>query len=632
MVTEFTKCLGWSSVELIFSQFQERLQFGVRRELCELMRLPLLNAKRARVLFNSGFTSLSAVANANIIDLENAFFSMVPFQSKKEIAGETTYDKEQRNKLETVWVTGKADLTIRQAAEDLLKEARNILQLELGLEEVSWGRKDNSRVDSICESQNKSSFDSKHKISPMKGNEGNPSIKKQQTGKNLDSVLNNKGMCNSVKFDRSCLYENKDFGVNGNSEESFHVANETDKGISSVQNASIQKTLDIKSPSDFQLIETNDCNSKELNNKIKYIVKAELNDINGQYDCQVIAEERNSSKVLKEELNFTSSYIFDMIPNHVMENCDNIVNENCQIDIKKNFIKDSDSVSSDPGSNSSVEVLSEIEIQNDSKALSFSRLSEDIFDRENDATKKMSTPLQFLSFKTSMEHEIHRSHSVDISSPDIFCQSLTFDTQIGKALDFDEPQNHTSEDHYRINPSSSLNSDDLGFVSDLSPQKCHQRQIHNIDQPSIINETNEAIKEFPQPCFKSPALEIVTESMNCETGKRKAERIDSPDLILDSDESSVGNLHLPKKVKCSASDSKQASQIDLISGISDSDDEILPTPKTAKVNESSFKRLQSHCATNVNRSIGSRCSQSEQFYFTFFYIFYNCCIVNLYCF
>lgn len=38
MVTVFCQKLGWTNMELLLSQFQSRLSFGVERELCDLVQ------------------------------------------------------------------------------------------------------------------------------------------------------------------------------------------------------------------------------------------------------------------------------------------------------------------------------------------------------------------------------------------------------------------------------------------------------------------------------------------------------------------------------------------------------------------------------------------------------------------
>ena len=80
MVTAFCRRLGWSSVELLISQFQDRLLFGVQRELCDLMKLDALNAQRARALFDEGITCLADLAVADVCDVENALHKSLPFQ------------------------------------------------------------------------------------------------------------------------------------------------------------------------------------------------------------------------------------------------------------------------------------------------------------------------------------------------------------------------------------------------------------------------------------------------------------------------------------------------------------------------------------------------------------------------
>lgn len=67
-------------MELLVSQFQDRLQFGVQRELCNLMRLDGLNGLRARALFDAGICTLADLAVADVCAVENALHTAVPFQ------------------------------------------------------------------------------------------------------------------------------------------------------------------------------------------------------------------------------------------------------------------------------------------------------------------------------------------------------------------------------------------------------------------------------------------------------------------------------------------------------------------------------------------------------------------------
>lgn len=138
MVTSFSRQLGWSSVELLISQFQDRLQFGISRDLLDLMRLPILNGKMARTLFNGGIETVAHLANSAISKIENILHREIPFASERERDGESEFEMKQRNKFRNVWITGKEGLTEGKAAEMLVTEAREYLKLEMGLAEAKW--------------------------------------------------------------------------------------------------------------------------------------------------------------------------------------------------------------------------------------------------------------------------------------------------------------------------------------------------------------------------------------------------------------------------------------------------------------------------------------------------------------
>lgn len=80
MVTQFCKRLGWSSLELLISQFSERLQFGVQRQLVELLRLDCLNSLTARTLYNAGIQSISDLALADLRLVQRALAKAIPYQ------------------------------------------------------------------------------------------------------------------------------------------------------------------------------------------------------------------------------------------------------------------------------------------------------------------------------------------------------------------------------------------------------------------------------------------------------------------------------------------------------------------------------------------------------------------------
>ncbi|VEN52432.1 unnamed protein product [Callosobruchus maculatus] len=121
------KPLGW-----------ERLQFGVSRDLLDLMRLPILNGKIARTLFNAGVETVAQLANAKPAHVEEVLYKATPFETVKGKEGESEYAQKQRNRFRNVWVTGKEGLTEREAAEMLVNEARKYLKLEMGLVDAKW--------------------------------------------------------------------------------------------------------------------------------------------------------------------------------------------------------------------------------------------------------------------------------------------------------------------------------------------------------------------------------------------------------------------------------------------------------------------------------------------------------------
>ena len=133
MVTVFCNKLGWKNLELLLSQFQSRLLFGVQRELCDLVKIPLLNGFRARVLYNAGFHSLPALATANPLLIESCLRTAVPFKSHRssEAAGE--------GKATTWCAKLRRGLTEEQAAREIVSEAQRIISSELQIPVTAWG-------------------------------------------------------------------------------------------------------------------------------------------------------------------------------------------------------------------------------------------------------------------------------------------------------------------------------------------------------------------------------------------------------------------------------------------------------------------------------------------------------------
>ncbi|XP_016055399.1 PREDICTED: DNA polymerase theta [Miniopterus natalensis] len=138
MITVFSNRLGWHNMELLLSQFQKRLTFGIQRELCDLIRVSLLNAQRARFLYASGFLTVADLARANIAELETVLKNAVPFKSTRKAVDEEEEAVEERRNMRTAWVAGRKGLSGREAAALIVEEAKMILQQDLAEMGVQW--------------------------------------------------------------------------------------------------------------------------------------------------------------------------------------------------------------------------------------------------------------------------------------------------------------------------------------------------------------------------------------------------------------------------------------------------------------------------------------------------------------
>ncbi|XP_005896144.2 DNA polymerase theta isoform X1 [Bos mutus] len=138
MITVFSNRLGWHNMELLLSQFQKRLTFGIQRELCDLVRVSLLNAQRARFLYASGFLTVADLARADVAEVESVLKNAAPFKSTRKAVDEEEEAVEERRNMRTIWVTGRKGLSEREAATLIVEEARMILQQDLVEMGVQW--------------------------------------------------------------------------------------------------------------------------------------------------------------------------------------------------------------------------------------------------------------------------------------------------------------------------------------------------------------------------------------------------------------------------------------------------------------------------------------------------------------
>lgn len=146
IVTSFCHALNWELLALIVSQFKDRLFFGVHQDLIDIMKIPILNSQRARALHNAGFHSLVDLSSADTFKIEKCLYDSISFDTKLR-DGETNFDAQQRNKKRLLFVTGKAGLTVSDAAKMIIDDARLYLKNEMRLTDVMWSQHEkNSNV------------------------------------------------------------------------------------------------------------------------------------------------------------------------------------------------------------------------------------------------------------------------------------------------------------------------------------------------------------------------------------------------------------------------------------------------------------------------------------------------------
>ncbi|CAL8087638.1 unnamed protein product [Calicophoron daubneyi] len=125
MVTVFCNRLGWVHMERLVANFQSRLFYGVSEELVDLVRLlPLVNVQRARALYSSGYTSVSALTNAKPRDIARILQRAVPFRS-------TDPDVEDFSKRGTIQLDDGTWVSEEEAAPLIVIKAQELLRSDL---------------------------------------------------------------------------------------------------------------------------------------------------------------------------------------------------------------------------------------------------------------------------------------------------------------------------------------------------------------------------------------------------------------------------------------------------------------------------------------------------------------------
>ncbi|ORX42483.1 P-loop containing nucleoside triphosphate hydrolase protein [Piromyces finnis] len=71
MVTIFCQRMGWNNFEILVQQFQDRLIFGIQKELMELVKVPHVKGARARALYDGGVRSIKELGVLSQDDIFN---------------------------------------------------------------------------------------------------------------------------------------------------------------------------------------------------------------------------------------------------------------------------------------------------------------------------------------------------------------------------------------------------------------------------------------------------------------------------------------------------------------------------------------------------------------------------------
>eukprot|EP00116_Pleurobrachia_bachei_P000092 sb/3460354/ len=115
-VAVFCEKLAYSTLSVLLSDLQVRLFSGVPRELCDLVRIPLVSGVMARALYNSGYTTVAKVASGEVAVVARVLEGTMPFKGGKEIRS---------------WLDRRHGLSEWEAVEGIVRDARELLTEDL---------------------------------------------------------------------------------------------------------------------------------------------------------------------------------------------------------------------------------------------------------------------------------------------------------------------------------------------------------------------------------------------------------------------------------------------------------------------------------------------------------------------
>ena len=89
---------------------------------------------------SAGYHTVTQLAHAEVGEVEEVLRKAGSFQSEKKQEGETEWERLERRKARCIWLTGRKGVTEAEAAQTIVEEAKAIVEGELGVGHIEWGK------------------------------------------------------------------------------------------------------------------------------------------------------------------------------------------------------------------------------------------------------------------------------------------------------------------------------------------------------------------------------------------------------------------------------------------------------------------------------------------------------------
>lgn len=110
MIICFVRHLKWNFLEVLFQNYKDRINFGADDELIPLLRgCNVLNAERARYLYNSGYKSVEALDKCTVEELYDILSLQIPFMKSNSKKYEI-----ERKEMQKLAIQIKSNLKVRR--------------------------------------------------------------------------------------------------------------------------------------------------------------------------------------------------------------------------------------------------------------------------------------------------------------------------------------------------------------------------------------------------------------------------------------------------------------------------------------------------------------------------------------